>query len=625
MPNRSREEIVFAAHLIHALGLPCTAEVLERALQDGARDEQWDLYLNLDGTHLSVDYDGHVYHQEDRVERDHQKTMERLQRDPKGLVLRVRSGPLAAPLDIDIPERCAIVRVHTKMSNASHVVSVVAPKLAVILQEPFKSRLVEAGARGGVRNPVAREVAYAVIQNMDARYRQGVQQLKGLLKDTQLARKMMNHRIHTALENGELVEAVTRVMRVMTWTPVQITTAMQGLASHLLHPQLTSRLGALQRQMRWTPDHLVTAVSNRCFSANIFHEDLLPQLRSLQEQMKWTPAQMATAMSSGLAGKIFHEDLLPQLRALQEQMRWTPDQLVTAVSNGLAGKIFHEDLLPQMRALQKQMRWTPDHLVTAVSSGCLSANIFHEDLLPQLGALQKQMRWTPDQLATAMSKGLAGKIFHEDLLPQLRSLQEQMKWTPAQMTTAMSNNSFSANIFHEDLLPQLRSLQEQMKWTPAQMTTAMSSGLAGKIFHKDLLPQMRALQEQVRWTPAQMTTAMSSGLAGKIFHKDLLPQLKLIRELVRSDKIVTLGKRGLTHILKPAFVPTLKALLDAGMDVNTMVTFVSQGGALPLLRGDHGATAADAVAWVLKGGGVAKRTRDWVTHRPYQFKRLRTT
>ena len=235
------------------------------------------------------------------------------------------------------------------------------------------------------------------------------------------------------------------------------------------------------------------------------------------------------------------------------------------------------------------MRWTPDHLVTAVSSGCLSANIFHEDLLPQLGALQKQMRWTPDQLATAMSKGLAGKIFHEDLLPQLRSLQEQMKWTPA------------------------------------QMTTAMSSGLAGKIFHKDLLPQMRALQEQVRWTPAQMTTAMSSGLAGKIFHKDLLPQLKLIRELVRSDKIVTLGKRGLTHILKPAFVPTLKALLDAGMDVNTMVTFVSQGGALPLLRGDHGATAADAVAWVLKGGGVAKRTRDWVTHRPYQFKRLRTT
>ena len=449
MPNRSREEIVFAAHLIHALGLPCTAEVLERALQDGARDEQWDLYLNLDGTHLSVDYDGHVYHQEDRVERDHQKTMERLQRDPKGLVLRVRSGPLAAPLDIDIPERCAIVRVHTKMSNASHVVSVVAPKLAVILQEPFKSRLVEAGARGGVRNPVAREVAYAVIQNMDARYRQGVQQLKGLLKDTQLARKMMNHRIHTALENGELVEAVTRVMRVMTWTPVQITTAMQGLASHLLHPQLTSRLGALQRQMRWTPDHLVTAVS----------------------------------------------------------------------------------------------------------SGCLSANIFHEDLLPQL-----------------------------------------------------------------------RSLQEQMKWTPAQMTTAMSSGLAGKIFHKDLLPQMRALQEQVRWTPAQMTTAMSSGLAGKIFHKDLLPQLKLIRELVRSDKIVTLGKRGLTHILKPAFVPTLKALLDAGMDVNTMVTFVSQGGALPLLRGDHGATAADAVAWVLKGGGVAKRTRgDWVTHRPYQFKRLRTT
>ena len=554
MPNRSREEIVFAAHLIHALGLPCTAEVLERALQDGARDEQWDLYLNLDGTHLSVDYDGHVYHQEDRVERDHQKTMERLQRDPKGLVLRVRSGPLAAPLDIDIPERCAIVRVHTKMSNASHVVSVVAPKLAVILQEPFKSRLVEAGARGGVRNPVAREVAYAVIQNMDARYRQGVQQLKGLLKDTQLARKMMNHRIHTALENGELVEAVTRVMRVMTWTPVQITTAMQGLASHLLHPQLTSRLGALQRQMRWTPDHLVTAVSNRCFSANIFHEDLLPQLRSLQEQMKWTPAQMATAMSSGLAGKIFHEDLLPQLRALQEQMRWTPDQLVTAVSNGLAGKIFHEDLLPQMRALQKQMRWTPDHLVTAVSSGCLSANIFHEDLLPQL-----------------------------------------------------------------------RSLQEQMKWTPAQMTTAMSSGLAGKIFHKDLLPQMRALQEQVRWTPAQMTTAMSSGLAGKIFHKDLLPQLKLIRELVRSDKIVTLGKRGLTHILKPAFVPTLKALLDAGMDVNTMVTFVSQGGALPLLRGDHGATAADAVAWVLKGGGVAKRTRDWVTHRPYQFKRLRTT
>ena len=448
MPNRSREEIVFAAHLIHALGLPCTAEVLERALQDGARDEQWDLYLNLDGTHLSVDYDGHVYHQEDRVERDHQKTMERLQRDPKGLVLRVRSGPLAAPLDIDIPERCAIVRVHTKMSNASHVVSVVAPKLAVILQEPFKSRLVEAGARGGVRNPVAREVAYAVIQNMDARYRQGVQQLKGLLKDTQLARKMMNHRIHTALENGELVEAVTRVMRVMTWTPVQITTAMQGLASHLLHPQLTSRLGALQRQMRWTPDHLVTAVSNRCFSANIFHEDLLPQLRSLQEQMKWTPAQM---------------------------------------------------------------------------------------------------------------------------------------------------------------------------------TTAMSSGLAGKIFHKDLLPQMRALQEQVRWTPAQMTTAMSSGLAGKIFHKDLLPQLKLIRELVRSDKIVTLGKRGLTHILKPAFVPTLKALLDAGMDVNTMVTFVSQGGALPLLRGDHGATAADAVAWVLKGGGVAKRTRDWVTHRPYQFKRLRTT
>ena len=484
MPNRSREEIVFAAHLIHALGLPCTAEVLERALQDGARDEQWDLYLNLDGTHLSVDYDGHVYHQEDRVERDHQKTMERLQRDPKGLVLRVRSGPLAAPLDIDIPERCAIVRVHTKMSNASHVVSVVAPKLAVILQEPFKSRLVEAGARGGVRNPVAREVAYAVIQNMDARYRQGVQQLKGLLKDTQLARKMMNHRIHTALENGELVEAVTRVMRVMTWTPVQITTAMQGLASHLLHPQLTSRLGALQRQMRWTPDHLVTAVSNRCFSANIFHEDLLPQL----------------------------------------------------------------------------------------------------------GALQEQMSWTPDQLATLVS-----------------------------------NNSFSANIFHEDLLPQLRSLQEQMKWTPAQMTTAMSSGLAGKIFHKDLLPQMRALQEQVRWTPAQMTTAMSSGLAGKIFHKDLLPQLKLIRELVRSDKIVTLGKRGLTHILKPAFVPTLKALLDAGMDVNTMVTFVSQGGALPLLRGDHGATAADAVAWVLKGGGVAKRTRDWVTHRPYQFKRLRTT
>ena len=126
MPTRSQEEILFAAHLLPALGLPGDLDSVLRALKaDEGSKRPWDVCVEVEGIPVSVDYDGQYYHSADRqLEKDAEKTMDRVQRSDKDVVARVRVGApayLGLWLTPEEERRCEVINIRIGLRPSQQV------------------------------------------------------------------------------------------------------------------------------------------------------------------------------------------------------------------------------------------------------------------------------------------------------------------------------------------------------------------------------------------------------------------------------------------------------------------------------------------------------------------------
>ena len=213
MPARSKEEVIFGAHLLHDLGLECTPATLIKSLKDGARDGLYDQRIELSGTILYVDYDGGYYHTEDRIEQDEAKSLKKIGEDENALVLRVRVK--APPLTIE-HERLLVVHWDSRV-NPSKIMHKVAQALKSRISEPYASAIAHTHSGKCHR---ALTVARDAIEELFEEEKRNLALLEAKVGETHARELLKINGAKKQLENGVLLPRLEELHATLTYPQI---------------------------------------------------------------------------------------------------------------------------------------------------------------------------------------------------------------------------------------------------------------------------------------------------------------------------------------------------------------------------------------------------------------------
>jgi hypothetical protein len=420
MPNRSKEEVNFAAHILRALGLKCTRDTVVAALIDGARNGLWD--MRFAALILYVDYDGGHYHTKERIERDESKTREKLDADRSALVLRVRVKN-AAPLALDEHPRLSVVSFAT--SSLSVILPGVARALASILPEPFAERLRRLGAlQRAPRDAQAAAAARDAIEELVAREKRNV----ALLEETwgrKNARALLKiYGVARLLECGALLPALQELRTALGLTQKQVVTFMcAGVAARLESPAFMAALATLRED--FTAAQIVTFMSNSV-AARLESPVFMEALAALRED--FSAAQIVTFMSNSVAARLESPAFMAALAALRKD--FNTEQVVTFMCDGVAARLESPAFMAALAALRED--FTAEQIVTFMSNS-VAARLESPAFMAALATLRRE--FTAEQIVAFMCDGVAARLESPTFTEMLRKMRTQQNLTSAELVT----------------------------------------------------------------------------------------------------------------------------------------------------------------------------------------------
>ena len=302
--THSREEFAFVGYLLHALvNAPVSAEAILKAVREGHRRGLVDVAIPLDdGQVVLADWDGSLWHNEERLEGDVLKTQRMLEEDG-AIVVRVRVGQA-----VDFPAMEGSIVVRSARGNPAKAVQ--------SLLEPLEARMSPTTVQGlrqrarGTCVPSVDEAINAAWGTLDDTYARTLKELEAFVGSVDLAKRLLE--THGVASRPEAVCVVARRLFNAGMDKEDVVRMDAGFWALCDDPEVPMAIVDQLRAKKLSM-HRLAAMGNSFWSAAIKHPAELATSLTLLDKMKVADDALVKFQDAFWSRLQFHDEVLTLL------------------------------------------------------------------------------------------------------------------------------------------------------------------------------------------------------------------------------------------------------------------------------------------------------------------------
>ena len=415
MVNRSKAEVMFAAHWLAAYGdvsLKTLKDALARGHAMGLVDAVFSICYGVD---VAVDYDDGYYHDPGAIPRDVRKTERMLlhpQRDTDMIVVKLRVCAVGLP---GVPDDNRLLVVHVDSRYPGIAVHTLATALAEhdMVPDDMKARLRAVPMQKWDNH--ARDVAHQYFVETDELYRAFVERMVAEVGEGG-ARRLLN---------------------------------TYGIASRL--DAFVDGMHSLQAELELTTDQMLRIVCHDSAPSRVALPAFIPALRRLRTNLGLTNAQLVAIMGNDpAAARVENKTFCAALMNLRAALGLSTAELVGLVGNdSAAARVENETFWAAIMELQEDQRLSTAEVVRMMGHGSAAARVETKEFRAGVGQLKTELQLSTADVVVLMSNNSVAARVELPTFRTALALLQQHVGDDGLVRLMRANNVFCSRIDHE--------------------------------------------------------------------------------------------------------------------------------------------------------------------------------
>jgi hypothetical protein len=600
MYGRSEVELRNTAHLIEALFPQLDDTQLLHAFWDalwlGDQLERTDAAIELANKfNVMLEWDGGIYHTEERIPGDIRKLLRMLAADANSLILRVRANG-APSLDDAIAQavtnqcdRGRILTLHLTDHESRNVglslraiSRTLAPKLVSYggdAQVVYADRLSTVAARSdadAVRSSRrANDLVHKTFMQTKADYADAIAQLYEVMGSEEAARAILEtDGVVTRLP--AVVNGLKRMKGEFQLYGSDLKTLFcPSMAARLENETFWTSLYRLRDEFSLSSIDLKTMMGDS-MAVRLEKGEFWSALYRLRDEFTLSGTDLKTMLSDSMAARLENETFWTALYRLRDEFSLSSIDLKTMMGDSMAVRLEKESFWTALYRLRDEFKLSGTDMKTMLS-GSMVVRLEKEEFWTSLYRLRDEFKLPGTDLKTMLNDSIAARLEKGEFWTALYRLRDEFKLSGTDLKTMLSG-SIAARLETDAFWTSLYRLRDEFKLSGTDMKTMLSGSMAARLENETFWTALYRLRDEFKLSSTDLKTMLNDSMAARLENETFWTALYRLRDefkLSSTDLKKILNDSMAARLEKEEFWTSLYRLRDefslSGTDLKTML------------------------------------------------------